>query len=1441
MARTASVAVAGYYPTPRHFIPAIASLISVDGTDYSLFDPCAGDGEAIVDLTKALWPDEKKRKNLCGVYANELEKTRFDALKARQGKDGFQWRSPEVTHGDAFALQWKDARVSILFANPPYDLEKEHGRLEEKFLHRFVGMIHDGGVLLFLVPFYALAKSAGTIAKHFSKVHCVRFPDDDFDIFKQVVLVGKKHPALLEPDHRIRARVLAWSVDASTIPSSWDRPLVTVDPCDGAGICNLKSMPLDIAGLLQKMCPWHSTDRGGRLQPIQGIVPDKPAHDGLGRVYPVVLPMKPAYLASGIAAGVFNGERIMPDDPASGLPEILVKGVFKKDFVPVPEEDKVNKEGDKVQETQVQQPELVITVLDLRSKKYSELLSSVDTTGATEIPSMTVGDLLQHYGKSMMASLRKACPVLHDPAKDEVVTVPGISRPLYIAQGHAVTATLKLLGGVDVPLQKRRGKTAYILGEVGVGKTGVALATMVAMGVRRGLVMCPPHLVPEWQEQVKIWFPETRAVVLEDVRDVHALAEDTDERTTFAIMSRETAKLSHAWEGVGQEDPLPMGKRDWCGGVGRIVRVSPGKTIRFEHKRSEANYHASVEVSEDGIRNWRVIHVWDEASDNGAECKLDTEYELVNGGDIERDVDGTVRVVGGERVKVRPNYARVRWMSTDPAEFGVLLDKKETGRCPSCHDQTHAEPEVLASKRALCQVRHHEPANDVARLVRRMAEALAPVFPKSPHVVQAIHSRPLRRMIAKWSATPLEGAWERARDGQRLRSIAQDLFNMIAASDSRELVLQLGEALLLLLVAFGEETPFASGAKAMYAASADDSSDYSAGGSKRRFALKLLACCSKENREQIAAELRSSVKLDNYTYSFNPWKPFDVAMQRFDANEAVDDREYLMSENGWGEHEYGESSGALKALETLHKHAAWSLSEPCGEFLYQAIPSPKRVALAPYIAKKFPKLFDAIAFDEAHELSLSGDSAQSKAMARLAQLRLPSMALTGTRDNGYARSLFALQWALDPDFRREFDRNQEGLFVQRYGYLKKKVEYRDKESGKAVTFGTMSDRVERTEREAGCAPGVLPLFVLQYLLKRAVVIHKEDLNIDLPPCVHIVERVMPDDELLSRYNTILEALRRRIKADAFGPLAGKLFGQMNRVMAMPDMITDDMCDGSFDIRYPEDCGGGLVASVPSFPSSVILPKEQWILDTIERELSEDRNVLVFGYHAEVLPRLRRLIQTQLGTACALLLASENERAEKTGKKLARGEGPVAKLAPKKRKPWIQSEIVGRGIRVMVVNSQAVQTGMNDLVHFNTGIWDENPAVNPIGFDQANGRLFRPGQKKDTRFYFPLYAKTVQTSAHSLLMQKVAVMQATCGLDARGALAAAGVGSQETLSAFSVGKQLFRIMETEEERAPVHVPQVVAATQGKTEAPFIRALPSLRTQQVGSGIDQLKLF
>lgn len=1243
MARPESVAVAGFYKTPTHLVPQIARLIRAGSTaegEIVFVDPCAGEGEAITILRDEVLrhldtPSDIRASSR--LYACEMEATRHDALSRRQSAAWGGWGSPP--EGDAFLVDFVvDDGASILFLNPPYDLDPEHGRLEQRFLARFGVALAPGGVLVLVVPFYALRASANLLARDFTDLHCFRFPGADFDAFQQVVLVATRAPSLLTRDERIFAQVAAWSASAAEIPElGTETGPVATAPSVRSAFVRWEIAELDLAGLRRRARAWHTTDRAGRLAPILGTLPLESASELLSRRYPVAMPPRPAHIAAGIASGVFNGARVEPDDPRSGLPSLLVKGSFDREFVAI--DEKTNKEGEVVGQIEVQQPRLVVTVLDLRSRRYVTLRSSTETTGARDVASMTTADLIASYGRALMARMVEQCPVLHDPARaDAQLELPELARPLYRAQAQAVMATVKLLGGAHATRAARRGTAAFVLGEIGAGKTSVALATAKTIGARRVLAMVPPHLLDGWRDQAAAVLPDARVEVLSDVDGVERFAASTSSQLTIGIVSREAAKLGHAWASVG---PL----------------------------------------------------------------------------------------------------------------------------CPDCGAPVPGGD--LARSRARCDARRSMPASQSARLAEKLAIELLPWAPKDPSIAALLSGRIAQRLHAKVGASEAREGWKPSPAIVRaVRSYVSGTFRAESFDGAR------ADAALELLSAVGDSDTIEALSRAAWESGATDLSTYNQGEARRKFAVRiglLLPVDSAAQRRLTIALAALPQADDRYgrsmsletavTAAFDNALPWDLKAH------ALVDGAVAFNKN-----RPRTIDAACSALRALAARGKWTVAKPCGAALFCALPDPRRVPLATYIARRHPHLFDLLILDEGHEYSGDG-SAQGFAAHRLTSLGLPTLLLTGSVMNGYADSLFANQWALDPDFRAEFGRDERAEFVRRYGYVKQLVEQRDSK-GKVVAFGSHTDRVERSARTIGHAPGVLPLFVLRFLLRRAVTLHKTDLALDLPRCDERTVSIEPTEALAAAFKRLQTKLVTQIKRDMFSDRAGKLWGQMAELPSFLDRSTADVCGDAFTVAYPESIGGEVVVAEPARPSSEISPKEQWMIDTVRTELAEGRRVMVLAWHVALLPRLSRLLEQALGEKCPVLHAD--------------------KVTAAKRQGWIDREIIAKGRRVLVVNPVAVQTGLNNLVWFSTQLWMQNPGVNAIGYRQTVGRVDRIGQRQETRIFFPVYAGTPQETLHSLLLHKVAVSMSTDGLDAESALAAAGVGDARGLEAIAVGRQLYEL-------------------------------------------------
>jgi len=1223
--RLEAIASGGYFPTPPHIISHIARLLdTADHAGYVLMDPCAGEGRAIADLARQAFAGSL---STLSVYTCELEKTRFQTLEQTIKDLRCHWRSPMATlQGDAFQIAFEKPVGDLLYLNPPYDLDPVHGRLEQRFLDRFQSALVVGGVLVFVVPFYALKASAKTLATQFTDLVCFRFPDEDFDAYKQVVLFGVKGETQLRSDPKLLRKVETWAESVELMPVLGEPTKVLFTPPQTGGyhVIDWRMRDFDRLGLMRKIRPWQQSARVGGLSAVPHIMPTLPLSELMFRTYQLATPPRPAHIAAGIASGLFNGRRVAPI--TQGLPDLLVKGVFDRDFVTV--EEKTNKSGEVTSVTQVQQPKLVTTILDLKTKKYTTL-TKLGKTSSLDVEQMSIEDLLEHYGPSLMQVMLQQCPVLYDPKRDaDRVQLKPTARPLFSAQQHTAKALIMLLGGNQC--KNRRFKNGKLLGEIGSGKTSVALAVSQTIA-HRTLVICPPHLLASWRKETALNLPDAEVRVLADLQDLDDLSTVPADKQLIAIMSREAAKLGHGWASVEGSCPkcgAPLPKED-------IVK----KRLTCQHQ---------------GI------------------------------------------VIKG-RLGFEAEKLAVRLMSYSPDNHQVRT------MLPSRHSQ-----------RILDQLQKVEPKPEW-RFESEWVEALL------PKVYSRLLKDPEDANLLKLFGRLMLADYNPERIARMVRQLAADSGESYALSDAARSLVMLLEQGSDLQLSFEQDDTF---------------------------------------RNASWASLYSSTKQSwGYTCRLGKITWVDGKLQL----DGLEPNSLTLAE------------AILRKLIVAGKVSSLPA---CEGRLYQAVPEPRRVALANHLAKYRPNFFDLLLLDESHEYS-SDSSAQGMAAHRLTGLGIPSILMTGSAMNGYATSLYQNMWAVSPSFRQEFGRADKQRFVDRYGYRKRVLSDKDRETGEVVAFGAVSDRVQRNERTAGDAPGILPLFLFRHLLPIAVTLHKADLAIDIPPCRVEKHAVEASAELLGSYKDLLSALKQQIKKDQFQPdLSGKLFGQLSELPSYLDRSSADVgnnAEGMYEIRYPESVGGELVATGKQFPAEMLSAKEEKMLELLKAELAEGRNAMVFGWHTNLLQRISRLIEQHLGVKAPVLYADA--------------------VPPGKRQAWIEKQIVSKQARVLVANPQGISTGLNVLTYFSTEIWMENPQCSPHIFRQAVGRVDRVGQKLDTRIHFLVYMDSLQQQLYDLLMRKVEVAVSTDGLDNESMLAAAGVGTQH-YSGMSIGRQLWALINEE---------------------------------------------
>lgn len=170
----------GYYPTPRDVVDRIRSLLGFPEENVNLLDPCCGEGAALARLAEG---------HNATTYGIELDKYR-----ARQAQE-------RLDH--VLACSYEDARVShnafsMLYLNPPYDWQADEGgegseRVETAFLRGTVRYVQPSGLLVYIVPQPRVdRKMAKVLAYRFGYFSAFRFPEDEYDAFRQVVILGVK-------------------------------------------------------------------------------------------------------------------------------------------------------------------------------------------------------------------------------------------------------------------------------------------------------------------------------------------------------------------------------------------------------------------------------------------------------------------------------------------------------------------------------------------------------------------------------------------------------------------------------------------------------------------------------------------------------------------------------------------------------------------------------------------------------------------------------------------------------------------------------------------------------------------------------------------------------------------------------------------------------------------------------------------------------------------------------------------------------------------------------------------------------------------------------------------------------------------------------------------------------------------------------------------------
>ena len=177
----------GYYPTDlEHLDYILRGITFPDGITTNLLDPCCGEGIALRHLAMG---------NNCMTYGVELDESR-----AEQAQNNLH----RVAIGDYFRARICQRAFHLMLLNPPYlytASNRGRVRAELQFLNSSVHHLAIGGLLIYIIPYYRLTPEiAKVLAAHFEDLEIYRFVGKEFQIHRQIAVLGVRKECIPTPE-----------------------------------------------------------------------------------------------------------------------------------------------------------------------------------------------------------------------------------------------------------------------------------------------------------------------------------------------------------------------------------------------------------------------------------------------------------------------------------------------------------------------------------------------------------------------------------------------------------------------------------------------------------------------------------------------------------------------------------------------------------------------------------------------------------------------------------------------------------------------------------------------------------------------------------------------------------------------------------------------------------------------------------------------------------------------------------------------------------------------------------------------------------------------------------------------------------------------------------------------------------------------------------------
>jgi Uncharacterised methyltransferase family (DUF6094) len=273
----------GFFPLPTPEAERLRNCLRFP-PEFSAVDPCVGDGMAFTRLVSGT-PGYR--------YGIEI-----DANRAEQARV----LGIETLHANTMDVRCPAESASLLYLNPPYDLEvgqTNNQRLELVFLEHTYRWVKPGGVLVFLIPQPQLKPCARILSEYFGDLTVYRLTEPASVQYKQVAVLGRrrKRHQLLHDSALLNSvrwfEMLAWKPDLEALT---DTSAVSYEvPPSGPVLLTNTGIPLDeVEDLLLDSAAYRQASR--ILLPKQRDVRGRP-----------LTPLHGGHVGLLCTAGMLNG------------------------------------------------------------------------------------------------------------------------------------------------------------------------------------------------------------------------------------------------------------------------------------------------------------------------------------------------------------------------------------------------------------------------------------------------------------------------------------------------------------------------------------------------------------------------------------------------------------------------------------------------------------------------------------------------------------------------------------------------------------------------------------------------------------------------------------------------------------------------------------------------------------------------------------------------------------------------------------------------------------------------------------------------------------------------------------------------------------------------------------------------------------------------------